>query len=234
MNRTKPPQTVWVLQEDNGFNGFDTVLGVYPTRENAVAAHTGHGSRRLNEVPWYGPALRASKHGLNAGQFQAWRTPKQIFREAQETLWASVAAQFILDAFADADNALCRNYFDGSEGKDGFVEPWYGYVWANPPYGSGCQERCLEKAIAEVDAGRCLGACLLVQANVSSKWYHKAMRRCVIEPYQGRIQFDLPPGQHNARRSSFSNVLIWVWPEGTNAQLGVGRARSAKTGDYCE
>lgn len=234
--QTKMPETVWLLQQETSYNEYDT-LGVYPTYASAVEAREKAGSYadylRIEECPWHGPTLKRSKHGLNAGQFQAWRTPKAIFQAAEGTLWRQhLWRRFELDAFADADNALCADHYDGSEGRDGFVQPWHGPVWANPPYGGDCQERCLDKAIAEVDAGRCPVACLLVQANVSSKWFHRALKRCVVEPYQGRIQFDLPPGVHNARRSSFSNVLIWVWPEGTNVQLGAGRARSAKTGAY--
>lgn len=228
----KPPETVWLLQRGDE----DDTLGVYPTYAAAVEARDQTGAYaeflHIEECPWHGPTLKRSKHGLNAGQFQAWRTPKAIFRAAEGTLWQQVRYRFVLDSFADADNALCSDFYDGSEGRDGFIQPWNGTVWANPPYGGDCQERCLDKAIAEVDAGRCPVACLLVQANVSSKWFHRALKRCVVEPYQGRIQFDLPPGVHNARRSSFSNVLIWVWPEGTNVQLGAGRARSAKTGAY--
>ena len=229
----KTPPTVWLLQEATPYT-LHNVIGVYPTKEDALKGQTSHPNKETEvfEVAWNGPSFVKSKHGLNAGQFQAWRTPKPIFEAAQETLEAVEGQRFNIDAFADADNALCAAYFDGTKGRDGFVRKWKGFVWANPPYGGACQERCLDKASAEVDAGRCSGACLLVQANVSSKWFHRAAKRCVSEPYQGRIQFDLPPGVPNARRSSFSNVLIWVWPEGTSVTTGVGRSRNAKTGAY--
>lgn len=229
----KPPPTVFVLQEDDRYQ-LGNVIAAFYSLEEAEAGKKAYPNQETSifEVAWHGPAFVKSKHGLNAGQFQAWRTPKPIFEAAQETLEAVEGQRFNIDAFADADNALCAAYFDGTKGRDGFVRKWKGFVWANPPYGGACQERCLDKAIAEVDAGRCSGACLLVQANVSSKWFHRAAKRCVIEPYQGRIQFDLPPGVPNARRSSFSNVLIWVWPQGTAVTTGVGRSRNAKTGAY--
>jgi len=224
----KPPPTVFVLQEGDGYQPGN-VIAVFACLSEAEVEQAKYPDKDTSifEVGWNGPEFVKSRHGLNAGQFQAWRTPQHIFFAAVRTLGKA----FNLDAFADAENALFDEYYDGSEGRDGFVEPWAKHTWANPPYGGDCQERCLDKAIAEVDAGRCEVACLLVQANVSSKWYHKALQRGVVEPYQGRIQFDLPPGVHNARRSSFSNVLIWIYPEG-KARPGLGRSRSAKTGEY--
>jgi phage N-6-adenine-methyltransferase len=161
---------------------------------------------------------------LNAGHFQAWRTPRNIFA----TLSAEVGG-YCADLFADPDNALHERYFTAEQ--DAIMQPWSfpdGVAFGNPPYGGDFQEEALTKAITEVRvAERLAGVDLLVQASVSTKWFLRAVQECEVHLFHGRIQFDVPPGMPNPKRPSFSNALVRVRRDGLH---GVTAMRSAKTG----
>jgi phage N-6-adenine-methyltransferase len=161
---------------------------------------------------------------LNAGHFQAWRTPKRIYEQLSKE-----AGGYCADLFADKDNALHSKFF--TESEDAIMQQWAfpGEVaFANPPYGGHFQEEALAKAITEVrTAKRLRGVDLLVQASVSTKWFLRAVKECDVQLFHGRIQFDVPVGMDNPRRPSFSNALIQVRDR---RGKGVTGMRSAKTG----
>jgi len=161
---------------------------------------------------------------LNAGHFQAWRTPEKIYKQLSKEVGGYCA-----DLFADKDNALHVNYF--TEEQDAIMQQWNfpGKVaFANPPYGGNFQDEALMKAVTEVQvAGRLRGVDLLVQASVSTKWFLFAVQNCEVQLFHGRIQFDVPVGMNNPKRPSFSNALIRVRNVGPRGITGM---RSAKTG----
>lgn len=161
---------------------------------------------------------------LNAGHFQAWRTPRNIYNALSNEVGGYCA-----DLFADADNALHTSYF--TQEQDAIMQPWDfgdGIAFGNPPYGGNFQEEALLKAITEVrTAQRLRGVDLLVQASVSTKWFLRAVQECEVHLFTGRIKFDTPPGMVNPNRPSFSNALIRIRRDGP---IGVTAMRSAKTG----
>lgn len=162
---------------------------------------------------------------LNAGHFQAWRTPKGLY----DVLSAEVGG-YCADLFADADNALHPVYFTAEQ--DAIMQPWdFGpgaVAFGNPPYGGNFQEEALVKAIREVHTREALGGVdLLVQASISTKWFARAFTECEVHLFTGRIKFDVPPGMVNPKRPSFSNALIRIR---RNGPTGVTTLRSAKTG----
>lgn len=161
---------------------------------------------------------------LNAGHFQAWRTPRHIF-----TALSDEVGGYCADLFANPDNALHERYFTAEQ--DAIMQPWTfagGVAFGNPPYGGDFQEETLTKAITEVRVAKRLdGVDLLVQASVSTKWFLRAVQECEVHLFHGRIQFDVPPGMPNPKRPSFSNALVRVRRGGL---YGVTAMRSAKTG----
>jgi phage N-6-adenine-methyltransferase len=161
---------------------------------------------------------------LNAGHFQAWRTPRIIFDKLSDEVGGYCA-----DLFADPENALHERYFTAEQ--DAIMQPWVfpgGVAFGNPPYGGDFQEEALTKAITEVRVTeRLAGVDLLVQASVSTKWFLRAVQECEVHLFHGRIAFDVPPGMPNPKRPSFSNALVRVRRGGP---VGVTAMRSARTG----
>lgn len=127
------------------------------------------------------------KH-VSSGSFQAWRTPRLLADAFR------VEYDLVLDVAADVDNTVCPCFFDGSEGADGLTQPWnvpFGGVWCNPPYADTAA--WLDKAFAEVEAGNCMRAVLLVPAAVGVSWFARAVREAEVFLFDERIRFELPP-----------------------------------------
>ena len=89
-----------------------------------------------------------------------WRTPLDLFAKANER-W-----HFTLDAAADADNSLCREFC-----SDGLTDSWAGHsVWVNPPYSDIMP--WIEKAAAETSAKAIV---MLLPIFTESKWFSRLM-----------------------------------------------------------
>jgi hypothetical protein len=56
---------------------------------------------------------------------------------------------------------------------DSLKHPWSGNVWLNPPYDRELVVRFVAKLLAEIDAGRCAAAIVLVNAQVSADWFQR-------------------------------------------------------------
>lgn len=106
-----------------------------------------------------------------------WETPEDFFSEQEKEY-----GPFTLDACASATNAKCARFFD--EKKDGLAQPWFGVVWCNPPYSRGQPDKWIEKALAEIRAGRAKRVVMLLRCDTSSKRYHD-----LITPYASKIIF---------------------------------------------
>jgi phage N-6-adenine-methyltransferase len=115
---------------------------------------------------------------LTAGRGQDWGTPDSL------SAWARITfGPFNLDPCARAETAQAPRWF----AQDGLDLPWDGRVWMNPPF-RNC-EQWVEKAVAEVHAGRCGLVVALVPARVDSRWWH---RYCETAPHwfvRGRLKF---------------------------------------------
>jgi len=97
---------------------------------------------------------------------QCRRTPPWLYQAC-----CSLAGvdDFALDAFADATNALCLHYLDGGPQRDGLVEPWSDWTFANPPF--KLMDRVVGKALVEaVDYGRARSV-LVGPAGCSQRWF---------------------------------------------------------------
>ena len=76
---------------------------------------------------------------------------------------------------------------------DAFVTPWYGKVYANPPYGSGLR-RWLERAHSELLLGHAELIVMLLPARTDVGWFHDLVLGCAeIRFLRGRLHFDEHP-----------------------------------------
>lgn len=95
-----------------------------------------------------------------------WRTPPNIFGDAQER-WGP----FTIDLAADEGNALCDRFYDESD--DSLSETWRGIGWLNPPYGRGIGD-WVRKAHQSVLVDRtALRVVMLIPARTDTKYFHK-------------------------------------------------------------
>ena len=148
---------------------------------------------------------------LQGDHFQAWRTPRYVFDAFNE------AFRFDVDAAADDDNALCRRYF--TQATDGLRSEWpeAARVWCNPPY-ADCGA-WVTKALHEVTRPQGAElAVLLLRCDTSTHWFAEAMRHGTVVFFRGRIQFELPPGMVNHKRSSIANVAV-IFSRGQRVKL---------------
>jgi phage N-6-adenine-methyltransferase len=100
--------------------------------------------------------------GNNAGAFQEYQTPPELFAELDDEFG------FTLDAAASAENALCPRYF--TKDSDGLEQPWHGTVFVNPPYARWQLFRWVEKAHQEAQRG--VTSVMLIPASTETEWFH--------------------------------------------------------------
>jgi hypothetical protein len=66
---------------------------------------------------------------------------------------------------------------------DGLIQPWFGSVWLNPPYGSPevrlMAEKFLEKAIAQYHVGS-IDAAILLLNRTGAAWYKKLVQQATV------------------------------------------------------
>ena len=120
---------------------------------------------------------------LNDSMFSSktdlWSTPQDFFDTLDDEF------HFTLDACALPENAKCRNYYTPED--DGLIQPWYGTVWCNPPYGRTISH-WVEKAARSSDDGATV--VMLLPARTDTRWfqnyiYHRAEVRFIA----GRLKF---------------------------------------------
>ena len=84
---------------------------------------------------------------LKSSQDDTWETPQELFDFLNDIF------DFALDVAASAKNAKLANFYDGSVGIDGLVDPWSKKMnWCNPPYSrpeKPCKKNCDKKRCAE-------------------------------------------------------------------------------------
>ncbi|EJJ4102993.1 phage N-6-adenine-methyltransferase [Salmonella enterica] len=101
-----------------------------------------------------------------------WRTPPEIFHALNAEFC------FVLDAAANAENALCRLYI--TEQQNTLFTPWKevmpdipGYVWLNPPYSRPMP--FVKKAVNENEDNG-IGCVMLLPADISVSWFIEAIK----------------------------------------------------------
>ena len=129
---------------------------------------------------------RLSVH-FRAGSVE-WYTPSDVF----ERISASYGP-FDLDPCADPRSPiwpLVPAHWTAAD--DGLVQPWYGRVFCNPPYGDAIP-LWFARASRAVSTGEAALVALLVPARTDTTWWHDATAAGArAELWRGRIRFLRP------------------------------------------
>lgn len=111
-------------------------------------------------------------------------TPQDFF-DAVAAKWGP----FDLDAAATSENAKCGTYW--TKDDNGLMQPWFGTVWVNPPYGRNLKQ-WLSKAVVEVRSGRVDRVVMLLPSRTDTIWWHRhvmlASQHVVV--VKGRLKFE--------------------------------------------
>lgn len=109
-----------------------------------------------------------------------WHTPGWLFEQLNKEF------NFVLDAAATKENALCEKFF--TKENSALTQPWPKDRWTfcNPPY-SLCAEFA-EKALNESEGGAY--SVLLVPARVETRWFCKFVHgKAEVRFFKGRVRF---------------------------------------------
>lgn len=91
-------------------------------------------------------------------------------------------------------------------GFDGLKIPWFGSVFANPPYSKVGE--FLAKAREELSAGRAHTVVFLVFANTDTQWFHKYVyQQAELRFIRGRVKFVAPGKNNSAMRPSMLAIF---------------------------
>ncbi len=103
--------------------------------------------------------------------------------------------------------SLVPHHFTASE--NGLLQPWFGRVFLNPPYGRKIRA-WIDKAIAELAAGRVVLVAMLVPARPDTAWWHTA-KGAGGEPdfIRGRLRFYKPDGTRGDAAAFPSATLLF-------------------------
>lgn len=82
-------------------------------------------------------------------------------------------------------NAKCDEYF--TKEQDGLLEPWYGRVWCNPPYGKGVKKWVRKAYEYGINGGFTV---MLLPARTDTTWFHDYIyNKADIRFIKGRLKF---------------------------------------------
>lgn len=119
------------------------------------------------------------------GETNTWLTPIELIKPLGE---------FDLDPCGYEGHPTAKSLYILP--TDGLIEPWFGRVWLNPPYGKSTG-LWLER-LAEHGNG-----IALVFARTETKWFQAIMRKASgILFYRGRIKFLRPSGEISSNAGS--------------------------------
>jgi len=147
-------------------------------------------------------------------QTSEWYTrPKYI--EAARTVMDSIDLDPASSAAANEIVKATRYY---SKEEDGLLQPWFGNVWLNPPYGRSAKQQgkhqstiglFIKKLIESYDAGDITQAIALVTTEINAKWYYPLFRFPVCVP-DHRVNFLVPIQQKNKYSQMFGTSFVYL------------------------
>lgn len=128
------------------------------------------------------------------GHSDEWYTPKYIFD--------ALECRFDLDVAAPEEGPLhvpaSEWYFHGS-----LDEPWFGFVWMNPPFGG---RNALEPWLTRFfDHGNGIA---LTPDRTSAPWFRKAWMRADLVLFMPKVRFIRPDGTEG--RSPSTGTALWA------------------------
>lgn len=137
-----------------------------------------------------------------------WRTPPEIFYALNAEF------NFVLDAAASAENALCKRYI--TEEQNTFHVAWAslmsgipGYAWMNPPYS---RPMPFVQVAAQENADNGIGCVMLLPADTSVLWFMEAIKTAHEVRFitGGRLSFlNADTGKPVNGNNKGSMLIIW-------------------------
>lgn len=130
-----------------------------------------------------------------------WETPQEVFDYLD-----AVHGPFNLDVCAEPCTAKCESYI--SFEQNALVQGWEtsGKAYCNPPYSNPMP--WVQKAIEEKDKG--VTTCMLLPADVSTKWFRLMAQNSLYYFWRGRISF-LYKGK-KTHPAKFGSVVALFFP----------------------
>lgn len=124
--------------------------------------------------------------GLMTSSRGDWETPRFLF-DCYNSFH-----NFTLDAAADDDNHLCKEYF--AKRDNALTKSWKGRVWLNPPYGRGMKD-FIKKALQEGKLKHYDILTMLLPARTDTKWFQALWQQdcglVVFDFLTGRLKFTI-------------------------------------------
>lgn len=145
------------------------------------------------------------------GATDEWYTPKALFDQ--------IGCQFDLDVAAPEDFSLCGVPADDHLFHDSLSEPWWGFIWMNPPFGGrNALTPWLDKFFAHGNG------IALTPDRTSAPWFQSAWAKADAVLFtNGKPKFVRPDG--SVGKSPGHGVTLWA--AGDNA-VEVLRAASVR------
>lgn len=120
---------------------------------------------------------------------------------------------------SDANEIVKATYFYDKE-ENGLLQPWYGRVWLNPPYGRSARMQgthkstiglFIEKLLREYEQGNITQAIALVTTEVNAKWFYPLWQFPICIP-DHRVNFIVPIQQKNKYSQMFGTCFVYLGP----------------------
>jgi phage N-6-adenine-methyltransferase len=153
-----------------------------------------------------------------------WATPREFVDLVAATLPID-HMYFDLDPCCDAGNCKARHGYTIED--DGLIQPWEGFVWVNPPYGSENINKWHSKAMAEIQAGRSRLVVMLLPNNTETDPWQRESG--IFDTYaatvfvKGRIPFISPVDGKTKRANTRGSVVVYLGDlRGTNLNVWRG------------
>jgi len=160
------------------------------------------------------------------GRSNEWYTPARYVDAARK-----VMGGIDLDpASCDIANKVVKATKYYTQEENGLMQPWYGRVWLNPPYGlldapdygkrfhgggatpeeKSLQTMFIGRTLQEYKVGNVEQVMLLVTANTTVRWFQSLWDYPMCTPFP-KIGFIIP-GSSQRQRQVFGNVFVYFGP----------------------
>jgi ParB family chromosome partitioning protein len=140
-----------------------------------------------------------------------WGTPQWLIDIARQVL-GGIDVDPASNAAAQERVCATRWYSAERSGLAVGVE-WRGRVWMNPPYSRDLCWRFARRLLAEIDAGHCEAAAVLVNAAVSARWFQALLARADATCWLAKRVAFLDGAGQPVDGNAFSQALMYFGPD---------------------
>ena len=152
-------------------------------------------------------------HWETPGQSDEWYTPKYVFD--------ALGCSFDLDVASPEDAALTQVPASEWLFHDSLNEPWFGFVWMNPPFGG---RNSLEPWLAKFfDHGNGIA---LTPDRTSAPWFQSAWQRADLVMFTRKIRFL----RHDGSEGKSPSNGTALWGVGASGEHALSRAAEVGLG----